>query len=90
MEHSAGVYSKVLTKLAVALLIGGPDTRAHKLLEVEEQTILVMKEGVECCKNHVAWYGHQHNLKMLLLAWRFMVLNDKNKRLFMRCSIIPV
>ncbi len=86
----SGVYGSVLVKIAIALLIGGPDARGSELLAVDEPNVVTMKEGTQFSQHNLVWYGHQHNLTTFLLAWRFMVLNDKNKKLFMRCAMIPV
>ncbi len=80
----------MLLKTAIALLIGGPDAKGSELLAVDEPIVVAMKEGTLFSKQNLVWYGHQHNLMTFLLAWKFMVLNDKNKKLFMRCSMIPV
>ncbi len=77
-------------RTATALLIGGPDARGSKLLAVDEPTVETMKEGAHFSQQNLVWYGHQHNMMTFLLAWRFMVLNDDNNKLFMRCSMIPV
>ena len=89
-EHFSGVHCKVLIKTALTLLSSGIDARDTNVLEVDEQEVIAMMEGIDHSRNGLVWHGHAHNLTMLLLAWRFMALNNTNKRTFMRCSVIPV